>query len=139
MTIEPSIAVIVGALAGVVVVRYAEHAARSRLVYGAALLVAAAVYVAFALATPAPAALSVELAGVAVFAVFAGAGMRGSRQWLAAGWLAHIAWDLILHETSGGGYVPAWYPAACVGFDGVVAGALALPRSSRDGSVREGP
>lgn len=52
------------------------------------------------------------------------AGAGGWPALLATGWLAHVGWDVLLHgpETP---FVPAVYPDLCVGFDLMVAGALA--------------
>ena len=95
---------------------------RSR-VLAVGLVVAALVYVPFALAAGDTGRLVVELAGVAVFAVPAYLGVRGSSRLLAAGWVGHVAWDVGLHLL-GPAYGPAWYAALCIGFDLVVAGGL---------------
>jgi hypothetical protein len=45
---------------------------------------------------------------------------------LAAGWAAHVPWDLLLHlgDKPGAAYTPDWYPWMCVSFDLVIAGAI---------------
>ena len=98
------------------------------------LAVAALIYIVFALVGGAdPRWLTLEVAGLGVFGVFAWLGLRGSLWWLAAGWGAHVGWDLGLHLDRAQAFVPAWYPLLCVGFDLVVAGSLlglALARRS---------
>ncbi len=95
-------------------------AGRRRRVLAVGLMVAALVYVPFALAAGDMGQLAVELAGVAVFAVPAFLGVRGSSRALAAGWVGHVLWDVGLHMV-GPAYGPEWYAALCIGFDLVVA------------------
>ena len=53
---------------------------------------------------------------------------------LAAGWAAHVAWDVLLHLSGAGAeYTPHWYPWLCVSFDLVMAGAVLA--SSRRGAA----
>ena len=101
---------------------------RERRGYAMALLVAAAVYVGFALAAPHPYWLLVEGAGLGLFGAVAWLGLRRSAWWLSVGWLAHVGWDL-LHGGGHAAFVPGWYPALCAGFDPVIA--LAIPLSLR--------
>ena len=64
----------------------------------AGLLLAAAVYVGFAVSAAAGGlAITRELMGVAVYGSFARAGLRHSPGWLVAGWASHVAWDIGLH------------------------------------------
>jgi hypothetical protein len=51
-------------------------------------------------------------------------GIRHSAWLLALGWASHIGWDLLLHPADASSYAPWWYPAVCLGFDLVVAGAV---------------
>jgi hypothetical protein len=96
--------------------RSAHHAVR---VYATALIVAALIYVAFALIGRASGAwLLVEMGGVALFGAAAAVGRRVWSPTLAIGWAAHVAWDLALHRIGdGAAYTPWWYPWFCVGFD----------------------
>jgi len=96
--------------------RSAYHAVR---VYATALIVAALIYVAFALIGRASGAwLLVEMGGVALFGAAAVVGRRTWVPCLAVGWAAHVAWDLALHRSGPGAvYTPVWYPWLCVGFD----------------------
>jgi len=96
--------------------RSAHHAVH---VYATALIVAALIYVAFALIGRASGAwLLVEVGGVALFGAAAVVGRRTWVPCLAIGWAAHVAWDLALHRRGAGAvYTPVWYPWLCVGFD----------------------
>ena len=91
------------------------------------LLVAALFYVYFALREGAADFwIAGELLGVAIFGVMALRGLRGSPWWLAAGWALHPVWDIGLHYVGPGKFAPAAYPIACVTFDLVGAGYLAV-------------
>ena len=91
-------------------------------VLAAGLAVAAAVYVAFALAGGARGtSLALQAAGLAGFGGVALLGVRHSPWWLAAGWAVHAAWDIGLPSATAPPFVPAWYPPLCVGFDLAVA------------------
>ena len=84
------------------------------------LVIAAVIYIGFALRAPASSMLEVEAAGVGIYGVLALLGAMRSPWYLAVGWLAHIAWD-IFQPAYAREFVPAWYPPACAGFDLVVA------------------
>lgn len=119
--------ILVGVVLAAGVLRFAGRVGAHRRVrvLAVGLLVAALVYVPIAVATGDVGRLVVELGGVAVFAVPAFLGVRGWVRVLAAGWVAHVAWDVGLH-IAGPGWGPAWYAALCIGFDLVVAGALVV-------------
>jgi hypothetical protein len=95
-------------------------------VYAVGLVTAAVIYVGFAVVGGAdPRWLGVEVAGLLPYAGFAWLSTR-SPWWLAAGWLAHAGWDTGLHLVAGTpAFVPGWYPAVCMGFDGLVAATIA--------------
>jgi hypothetical protein len=120
------IGVVLGAL--FLGVARAGGARRGRRMLGLGLVVAALVYVAFALRGGAPGPwLAAELAGTAVFAAVAAVGVRFSGWVLALGWGAHVLWDVLLHLSgTGGAFTPAPYPWMCVGFDLLVAGYVAM-------------
>ena len=84
------------------------------------LIVAALIYVGFALFGASVRWLLIELAGVAIYAVFAWLGLKKSAWFLAAGWALHPLWDAVLHDYSTP-FVPHWYIAGCIGFDLLVA------------------
>jgi hypothetical protein len=110
---------------------------RERRVYAVGLVIAALVYVGFGAAGGAGGRwLAVETLGVLLYGVAAWVGLRGRPWLLAAGWAAHVAWDVPLHLSgSGSGYTPGWYPWLCVSFDLVVSGAV-LASSSRGGAAQ---
>ena len=86
-----------------------------------ALVVAAFIYVAFAMASMESAWLAVEIGGLFIFVGFVLLGLKRSLSWLWLGWAIHILWDAGVHMMVEAAFVPAWYPAVCIGFDAVVA------------------
>ena len=92
------------------------------------LVVAALIYVGLATLGGATAPwIGGELIGVALYSALAGLSLRYSLWWLAVGWAAHPAWDVGLHWIGGGAvFTPAWYTVACVSFDLLVAGYIAV-------------
>jgi hypothetical protein len=69
----------------------------------------------------------VELVGGVVFGTMALLGLRGSPWWLAAGWALHPIWDVALHYFGpGGSFAPESYAIACVSYDLLVAGYIAV-------------
>lgn len=119
--------ILLGALLAAPFVLFARTRRAEDRVYAAGLVVVGLVYVGFGLAAgTGGGALVAELVGVALFAAVAWLGVRRAPLWLAAGWAAHVGWDLLLHPLAGGGYAPAWYVAACIGFDLALAGWIAL-------------
>ncbi len=107
---------------------WAPH--RELAIYAFGLVVAAANYLLFALVGGDPVWALVEAVGLVFFGVFAAVGLRGVPIVLAAGWGLHVGWDGALHG-SPMSFVPAGYPALCVGFDLVLAGWIALARPRR--------
>lgn len=87
------------------------------------LVIAAFIYVAFAMAGGANQSwLFIEIAGVGVYSLLAGLGVRYSDWWLMLGWMAHPIWDIGLHLlNNGAAFTPAWYAIACVSFDILIA------------------
>jgi hypothetical protein len=130
--VQPILSVLVGVVLGALFIALARAGGprRERRVLGAGLVIAALIYVGFALRGGAPGRwLALELAGAAVFGAAAGAGVRFSTWLLALGWGAHVLWDVLLHRSGGGStYTPAAYPWLCVGFDLLVAGYVAIGR-----------
>lgn len=126
----PILWIVVGAALGALFIALARArgSRHERRILGIGLVIAALVYVAFALRAGAPGPwLAAELAGVAIFGAMAGAGMRFSGWILALGWGAHVLWDLLLHLSGGGNaFTPGAYPWICVGFDLLVAGYLVM-------------
>ena len=105
---------------------------RAPLWWGGGLVVAGLIYVAFAVATGAPAwVVGVEAVGAALCVGVVWRGWRDLR-WIAAGWALHPLWDVGVHAL-GGVPAPAWYVWACVSFD-VLVGAV-LWRWARAGAM----
>jgi hypothetical protein len=95
---------------------------RELLMYGVALGLAAAVYVAFALTAGVGHAFWIELLGVALFGSLGAVGIWLWPPMLALGWIAHIAWDLLVSGNAETEYAPSWYPTLCIGADLFLAG-----------------
>ena len=111
---------------------------RARWTVGVGLVVAAAIYLVFAALARDWTAALIAVAGLGVFAGVAHAGVWWAPIWLAVGWAAHAVWDVALHlgTPAAPASAPAWYAALCVGFDIVVAAAVATtaaPTESRSG------
>ena len=85
------------------------------------LLLAALVYVVFALIGKAWDYLPIELGGVLLYGIFVWFSKKHALYWLAAGWALHIGWDVFLHTDPELAFVPSWYPGICLGFDIVIA------------------
>ena len=67
----------------------------------------------------------IELAGVAIYVVFALLGLKRSGWLLAVGWALHPLWDAGLHDYAAE-FVPHWYINGCLGFDLLVAAYVAF-------------
>ena len=130
---------VLGLVAGVMLaapyVTYASHRPRSSRIFGVGLVGAAMIYVVLAVAYGTLRNSLVETAGLGMFLGVAALGVRFSRYVLALGWVAHVAWDLVLHPVNASSYAPWWYPVMCIGFDLLVAGAI-VGTSSRDQRTR---
>lgn len=112
---------------------------RERLAWAVALVVAALIYVGFALVGGAGVpAIAIESVGVALFAALALFACRRGAAMVGLGWLLHVIWDVALHPVATTPFVPAAYPALCVGFDVTVGIYLLAPAGGRwkDGSAR---
>ena len=116
-------------LGAILAVPYVWLAVRSRrpvAVFAIGMVVAAAIYVVFALVAGDSRTVFIELGGVALIAIVAAAGLRWSAHLVAVGWLGHVAWDLLLHPVLDNSHAPWWYPALCLGFDLFVAGSIVV-------------
>jgi hypothetical protein len=106
------------ALLFALVVRLAD--ARYRIgMHTGMLLVAAALYVYFAVRGGSGLGIAVELAGVAAFGSLAVLGLvRHAPGLLALAWALHPIWDVALHSSGQlAAYTPGGWVAACFGFD----------------------
>ena len=95
------------------------------------LLIAALVYIGFALISGSNYWLGIEGIGVLVYGTFAFLGYRYAAIWVGLGWLIHPLWDAVLHLYGAGHVIaPDWYTVACISFD-VVVGVYILLNLSR--------
>jgi len=116
---------LIGAVLGAGFIVLARALGRlERAVFAGGLLLAALAYVGFGLGPRAGSELTVELGGSLLFAVLGVLGLVSSSWFLALGWAVHAAWDLVVPSLADVSYMPVWYAAACIGFDGVVAAYL---------------
>jgi hypothetical protein len=98
----------------------------------AGLVTAAAIYPAARAGRDAGAAVVVREAvalaatGAVLVAALARRSSVTARRAVAAGWLAHAAFDN-LHDRGPTSRLPAWYPAACAGYDIAIAGLILRP------------
>lgn len=115
-------------LAGPLIALANRAKSRWRRPYAIGLLVAAVLYVVFAVAGRAQGSwLALEASGVLLFGGAAWLGYRRLPIVLALGWVVHVLWDVLLHvRGTGAVYTPDWYPWVCVSFDLVIAGAVLI-------------
>lgn len=92
------------------------------------LVVVAWIYVLFSMTDFYPYWFAIEIAGVLIFSAFAVLSFKYSVWFLAAGWLIHVAWDVVLHGSGATPFVPGWYPGLCLGFDVVVGGDICVKK-----------
>ncbi len=114
-----------GLVAGWAFLYYArsKNATGEKRILAAGLVLAAAVYVAFAVIYGSARWIAIEFAGVALYGIFAWFSYKYSVRWLAIGWVGHAAWDALLHLVGPGNVVaPEWYVLACISFDILVGG-----------------
>lgn len=86
------------------------------------LLIAALIYVVFALIGGRWDYVPIEIGGVILYGLFVWLSKKYALYWLAFGWTLHICWDVFLHSGTETGFVPSWYPGICLGYDIVIAG-----------------
>ena len=112
-----------GAILGALFIRFAGSRSPDGKLrfFAVGLVVAAVIYVGFALADGVE-WIALEAAGVVLFVLLAYAGVRHSPLLLALGWTLHVGWDVGLHLARQQVVVPAWYPSVCISFDLLVAG-----------------
>ncbi len=110
-------AIAASALAALVSTRGRKENARF---WAAALVVAALIYIGFALRAPLGHLFLLESAGVVVYGFLAWLGVARSSWYLAIGWIGHVLWDMF-QPVSSKTFVPAWYPVSYAGFDTAVA------------------
>lgn len=93
--------------------------------FGQGLVIAAIIYIGFAIAWGSAIWILIEGLGVLLYGVFFLLGSKKGVVWIGVGWLLHPLWDAALHLYGPGSEVaPRWYAVACLSFDVVVAGYL---------------
>lgn len=118
---------VAGLLSGWWYIRFASkgHYRREQKAYSNGLVIAAVIYVVFALFHLDVTWICIELLGVVACVIFAWLGRRVSFYFVAAGWLVHPAWDVLLHLAGPGRHIaPDWYAIACLSFDFLLAAAI---------------
>ncbi|MEO1262681.1 MAG: DUF6010 family protein [Bacteroidota bacterium] len=86
------------------------------------LIIAATMYILFALIWGSAKWVGVETLGVLLYIPFIILGKRHHFAWIGFGWLLHPAWDFGLHFFGAGkGVAPMWYVTSCITFDILVA------------------
>jgi hypothetical protein len=112
---------VVGVLLGLMLIFYVQKR-KEKNILAIGLIVAALIYVCFALIWGDIEWLFIELLGVMIYGVFYLLGTRFSYIWIAVGWMAHPLWDVFLHLQGPGYFVaPEWYAVTCISFDFIVA------------------
>jgi len=92
---------------------------------GLSLVMAAIIYIGFALVWGDTQWLLIEFFGVVTYGVFYLLAVRYSAIWLSVGWLLHPMWDVVLHLNGPGSHVaPEWYAVACLSFDIAIAATI---------------
>lgn len=134
---------VVGLLAAVPLLLYAQRISQRATVklLGWALVIAALVYVGFAMYEGDVFWLEIEGLGVIAYSLFYWQAVQRPPHallWLAAGWLLHPLWDVGLHLAGPARHVvPDWYAVACLAFD-LAVGVYCLNRA-RTASVADQP
>ena len=106
---------------------FARNKPQETQVLAVGLVVAALIYVGFALTGRTNQIwIAIEVIGVVAYSLLAGFGLRYSNWWLMLGWLAHPVWDVGLHLSGQGrDFTPSGYAVACLSFDLLVAAYIA--------------
>lgn len=123
-TMNMIVPIVSGVISALILIVFARTRGRQgeRRIYAIGLTVAALIYVGFALSRAGWAAWRVELLGLAIFGLLTIIGLRLSPLVIAAGWVGHVVWDVLLHGNGHGSYAPEWYTIMCIGFDLFIAG-----------------
>lgn len=118
------IEIIIGILAAIGLILFVRkmYPHKMGLVWQQGLVIAALIYVGFAIVGQDFEWVKIELLGVLFYGTLAWLATKKSILFLSLGWGLHVFWDLLLHPNGHPGYVPAWYPGTCLGFDLIIAG-----------------
>lgn len=117
---------ILGFVCGGMLLLYARAYSKraEKQVLAIALVIAAMIYVGFAIMWGDVTWLVIELAGLPIYGIFAWRAIRYSQYYLLGiGWMLHPLWDVVLHLMGPGNIIaPEWYAIGCISFDLLVAG-----------------
>src|ERR1700741_2620446 len=97
---QTGIEIVVGLFLGVGFVLLVRLSASYARLFAIGLVVTAVIYVGLAIFNGSVKWISIEVAGVAIFAGFALLGLKKSEWFRAAGWALHPLWDAGLHDYS---------------------------------------
>lgn len=112
-----------GLISGTFLILYARTQNNETKIFAIGLLIAAAIYVVFAVIWGSMVWLFIEIAGVIVFGFIAWLGLRFTKYWLAFGWTTHLIWDWVIHSWGPGRTIaPEWYVFLCISFDLLISG-----------------
>ena len=121
-----AIIIIIGAIAAVLFIFFCKKKYPPNIemkVYANGLFIAALIYVLFLFNGSSTQWIFVEIGGVILFGTIAYFSIkRKLPALLALGWLLHIGWDTLLHNSVATSFVPNLYEELCIGFDLVMAG-----------------
>lgn len=119
-----SIEIIIGILAAAILIILCRkiYPQKMAFVWSRGLVIAALIYVGFAIVGQDFEWMKIELLGVVLYGTLAWLATKKSIIFLSLGWGLHVFWDLFLHPNGYPGHVPSWYPGTCLGFDLVIAG-----------------
>ncbi len=93
-----------------------------RRLLGQGLVVAALIYIGFAIIWGDLTWIGIETLGVLIYSACYWLSNKFSIVWVGIGWLLHPLWDVFLHLIGPGNHVaPEWYAIACISFDVAVA------------------
>lgn len=114
---------VIGIFAAFAFLLFAQKSKKPKAILASGLVIAAIVYIFFALFWGNIYWLSIETLGVFLYSIFYYLGKKYDFRWVGIGWLLHPLWDIVLHLQGAGKLVaPEWYAVACLTFDFVVAG-----------------
>ncbi len=114
---------ILGIFAAIFFLVFARQSKHEKRVLADSLIVAALIYVVFALWQADFNWVGIEVGGVFLYGIFYWLGRTKAFFWIGVGWLLHPFWDVVLHLWGAGAEIaPTWYAIACLTFDFVVGG-----------------
>jgi len=118
-SMEVAFHIILGLILGTIYLSYAkQYPAKEDLLWKWGLVIAAFIYILFALLWGDLEWVAIEIAGVLIYGLFYLLSNKFGLTWIAAGWLLHPIWDIGLHWYGAGSHIgPEWYTIPCLSFD----------------------